>query len=105
MPLINRKFWLKLKWTKYCVLSVGGANNADAKPNNIIFTIKDTKFYIPVVTLFAKYNQNYQSFLAKDFKNQFIGTNIKHKLRIKIQQINEEIFSNQTLLELIDYLY
>ena len=51
MPLINCKVELKLKWTKYCVLSAAGADNTNANPNNIIFTIKDTKLYVPVVTL------------------------------------------------------
>ena len=46
----------------------------------------------------------YQNFLAKDFKNQFIGMNIKRKVRTKIQQINIDIFSNQILLKLIDYV-
>ena len=57
MPLINCKAELKLKWTKYCVLSAAGANNDNTKPNNIIFTIKDTKLYVPVVTLSLKDNQ------------------------------------------------
>ena len=46
MPLINCKVELKLKCTKYCVLSAAGAdnvNNNDNDGNNIIFTIKDTK--------------------------------------------------------------
>ena len=41
--LINGKVELKLKWTKYCVLSAIGADNNDANSNNIILTIKDTK--------------------------------------------------------------
>ena len=43
MLLINGKVELKLKWTKYCVLSATGADNNDANSNNIILTIKDTK--------------------------------------------------------------
>ena len=43
MLLINCKIELKLKWTKHYVLSSVGADNADANPNTIIFTIKDTK--------------------------------------------------------------
>ena len=39
--------------------------------------------------------ENYQSFLEKDLKDQFIGRNIKQKVRIKIQQMNIEIFLNQ----------
>ena len=49
--------------------------------------------------------KNYQNVLAKDFKDQFIGMNIKQKVRMKIQQMNLHIFSNQILLESIDYLF
>ena len=38
---------------KYCVLFAAGADNANANFNNIIFTIKDAKLYLPVVTLSA----------------------------------------------------
>ena len=41
MTLINCKVELKLKWTKYCILSAAGADNTIANHNNIIFTIKD----------------------------------------------------------------
>ena len=36
MPLINCNIELKLKWKKYCVLSVPGKENADANSDNII---------------------------------------------------------------------
>ena len=45
--------------------------------------------------------KNYQNFLAKDLKDQFIGMSIKQKFRIKIQQMNIDIFLNQILLKLI----
>ena len=93
MPLINCKVELKLKWTKYCLLSAAGNNNninENANVNNIIFNIKGTKLYVPVVTLSARDNQNYQNFLAKDLKDQLIGMNIKQKVRIKLQ-INLDI--------------
>ena len=53
MPLINCKVELKLRWKKYCVLSVSGTDNVNGNDddNNIIFTIKVTKLYVPVVTL------------------------------------------------------
>ena len=51
MSLINCNVEFKLKWIKYCVFSAIGADNANANSNNIISTIKDTKFYVPVVTL------------------------------------------------------
>ena len=37
-------------------------------------------------------------------KDQFIGMNIKQKVRIKIRQMNLDIFSNQLLLESVDSL-
>ena len=57
MPLTDCKIELKLKWTKSCVLSATGPDNDNAASNNIFLTIKDTKLYIPVVTLSAKDNQ------------------------------------------------
>ena len=68
MPLINSKIELKLKWTNHSVLSAAGADNANAKSNNIIFTIKDTKLYIPIVTLSERDNQKLSKFLSKGFE-------------------------------------
>ena len=48
MLLINCKVELKLKWTKYFILSAAGANNAKANSNNISFTIKSTKLYVSI---------------------------------------------------------
>ena len=50
MSLINCAVELKPKWTKYCVLSATGNDNDNDKDDKIIFTIKDTKSYVPVVT-------------------------------------------------------
>ena len=62
MPLINCKVELKFKLAKYCVLSATGNDNLnnndnDDNGNNIIFTIKDTTLYVPVVTLSARDNK------------------------------------------------
>ena len=57
LPLIGCEVELKLKWTSHCVLSALGSDNADPNSSNIILTIKDTKLYVPVVTLSAKDNQ------------------------------------------------
>ena len=67
MLLINCKIGLKLKWTKYYVLSVNDNGNTNTNPNNIftIFTIKDTKLYLPVVTLLARDNQKLSKLLSK----------------------------------------
>ena len=55
LPLINCKVELKLKWTKYCVLSETGDDSTNDNPNNIIFTIK-TQNYVPAVNLSARDN-------------------------------------------------
>ena len=50
-------------------------NNNNNNANNIIFTIKDTKLYVSVVTYQQQTIKIYQNFLANDFKDQFIGMN------------------------------
>ena len=96
--------------TKYFVLSAAGSDNVNGQVNDnfngksIISTIKDSNLYVPVVTLSARENQKY-NFLTKDLKDQFVGMNIKQKVRLKLQQMSLDIFSNQILLESIGYLY
>ena len=41
---------------------------ADNNANNFIFTIKDTKLYVTVVTLSARDNQKLTKLLSKGFK-------------------------------------
>ena len=94
--LINCKIELKLKWTTYCVLSVADSDNDNANCTVIISTIKDTKLYVPVITLSARDNEKLSKFIGFE-------RSIKQKLRIKIRQINKDSFLNQTLL--IDYLF
>ena len=64
MPLINCEVSLTLNWSQNCVLTsrtyreansdaepaVAGINN----PKNATFKIKDTKLYVPLVTLSAQ---------------------------------------------------
>ena len=79
MPLISFKIELKFKWTKYCVLSVDSADNINANPNTIIFTIKDMKLYVPVVTLSAKDNQKLSKLLNKIFERSVYWNEYKSK--------------------------
>ena len=65
MPLINCKVELKLKWTKYCVLSATGADNDNSNAFNITFTIKDAKLYVPLVILSARDNQKLSKLFSK----------------------------------------
>ena len=97
MPLIHCKVELKITWTDHRVLSANGNDNDDANSNSFTSAVKDTKFYVPIVSLSAKDNQNCQIFLVNGLIDQCIGMNIKQKVRIKIRGISIDIFSNQTL--------
>ena len=68
MPLINCNVELNLRWTKYCVLPLGGNDNPNNNTDNIIFTIKDTKLYDPVETLSTRDNQKLSKLLSKGFE-------------------------------------
>ena len=81
MPLINFKVELKLKWTKYCFLSPKGNDNdnENASLKNIIFTIKDTKLYVLVVTLSTRDNQKLSKLLSKRFERSVYWNEYKTK--------------------------
>ena len=97
MPLINGKIELKTKWTNYCVLSPNDYDNANNNdPGNNTILITKTQNYMFLLQLYQQETiKNYQILVAKDFKDQFIGINIKLKVSIKIRQINIDAFSNQ----------
>ena len=79
IPLINCKVELRLRWTKDCVLSVVANDNDDANPNDVIFTIKNTKLYVPVVTLSAKDIQKLSKLLSKRFERSVYWNKYKAK--------------------------
>ena len=71
----------------------------------ILFSLSKTRRYMFLYQFYQKrIIKNYQNFLVNDLKDQFVGMNIKEKERIKMQQMDIDIFSNQTLLGLTDYL-
>ena len=72
----------------------------------ILFLLSKTQNYKFLLSLYQqKTIKNCQKVLAKDLKVEFIEMNTKQKVRIKIQQMNTDIFVNQILLESIDYLF
>ena len=81
IPLFNCKVELKLRWAKHCVLSVAGADNANGNnnDNNVIFIIKGTKLYVPVVTLSARDNQKLSKLLSKRFERSVYWNDYQRK--------------------------
>ena len=77
--MINCKVELKLKWTKYFVLSAAGNDNVNDKDTNIIFNIKDTNLYVPVVTLTATDNQKLLKLLSNGFERSVCWNEHKAK--------------------------
>ena len=59
VPSIKCKIKWKLRWANLCILSAAGADNDDAN-SNIIFLLKETKLFVPVVILSAKKNKKNQ---------------------------------------------
>ena len=85
---------------KALCLSVAGTDNANGNndDNNIIFTIKDTKLYVPVVTLSARVNQKLIKLLSKGFERSVYWNEYKTKSGTKIQQMNIDIFSKSNFV-------
>ena len=101
MPLISCKVELKLKWTNHCVLPAAGNENKINSDNNNE-RHKDTRLYVPVVTLSARGNQKLKKLISKGFgRSVFWNEYITKSEKIKILQINLDIFLYHILLESI----
>ena len=81
IPLINCEISLDLSWSENCVITglekrlvtaAQGDNPAvyDDSPTNATFKIKDTKLYVPVVTLSAENDNKLLEQLKTGFKKQ-----------------------------------
>ena len=81
MPLSNCEIELKLKQKKYCIFSANGNDNVNGNEhaNNNIFTIKETKLYVPTVTLSARDNQKLSKLLSKAFERSVSWNEYKTK--------------------------
>ena len=77
--MINCKVELKGKWDKHCVLAGADKDNTDANLDNIIFTCKETKLYVHLVTLSSKDNQEISKFLRKGFERSVYENEYKTK--------------------------
>ena len=62
-------------------MSAAGNDNVDnIVSNNVIFTIKDTKLYVPVITLPARDNQKLSKPLSKGFKRSIYWIEYETKI-------------------------
>ena len=87
-------------------MSAAGADNINNRDSDyIIFIMKDTKSYVPVITLSAKENKKLWKLFSKGFERSVYWMNIKQKVMIKIRQINLDIVLNQILLAAINHLF
>ena len=87
--LTKYKVELKLKWKKRFVLAaLDVTDNADVNSNNTIFTIEDTKLYVPVITLSAKDNQKLSKLLKKRFRRSVYRN--KYKIESKKENATNE---------------
>ena len=79
MTLINCKIELKYKWSKHFVLAAADSNNTGGNPDNIIFTIKDTRLYSSAVTSSEKENQKLSKLLCKGFERSAFWNKYKKR--------------------------
>ena len=79
IPLSNCKVELKLRWMKHCIVSSAGVENDNPNSNNIIFTIEDTKLFVPIVTLSPKDNQKLSRLLSRRFGRSVYWNDYKTK--------------------------
>ena len=79
-------------------------NNND-NANNFIFTIKDTKLYVLVVTLSTRDNQKLSQLLSKGVQRSVYWSEYKTKSDNKNTTNELDIFLNPILLGLIDCLF
>ena len=69
-------------------------DNDNADSNNVIFTMKDTKLYVPAVTLSAEDNQKPTKLFSKGFERPVYCNEYKKKVETKLWQITIDIFFN-----------
>ena len=91
--MINSEVELILIWSKNCVLADitrnAGANPAIVAPSGATFKIKDTKLYVPVVTLSKENDTKLLEQLKSGFKRTIKWN--KYRSRMTIQPQNNKL--------------
>ena len=108
VPLINCKMELILTWSKNCVLisKATGEDNYSANPVvykidntcNAISEIKDTKLYVPVVTLSNKNDIKLLEQLKSGFKRTIKWKKYRSKMTIQPQNNNSNYLIGPTFI-------
>ena len=83
---------------------MAASDNTNVNPNNFIFTIKDTKLNVPVVTLSAKDNQKLSQLLGKGFERLVYWNEYKTKIENK-NTTNEYIYLLQSNFVAVNRLF
>ena len=83
---------------------MAASDNTNVNPNNFIFTIKDTKLNVPVVTLSAKDNQKLSQLLSKGFERLVYWNEYKTKIENK-NTTNEYIYLLQSNFVAVNRLF
>ena len=108
IPLINCEISLNLTWSENCVTTSKATRDADPdadppvaainNPTIATFEIKDTKFYVPVVTLSAENDNKVLEQLKAGFKTTIKWKNMDQKCLIKLKITIQIIWLIQHLL-------
>ena len=85
MPLVNFEINLDLNWSKKCAIVATAAAN-----QGTTFPIKDTKLYVPVVTLSTQGNAKLLEQLKSGF-NRTINLN-KYQSKISTERPNQYLY-------------
>ena len=85
--------------------AAGNDNISNHDSNNIIFTIKDTKWYVLVVNLSARYNQKLSKLLSKEFGRSVYWNEYKTKSENKNTANEYRYFLKSNFVESIDCLF
>ena len=83
----------------HCVLTVSCTDNVNVDPNNITFTIKDTKLYVLAMTLSVKDDQKLSKLFTKEFKEVLYRNEYKTKSENKNTANEHRYFLESNFLE------
>ena len=114
MPLIYCEISLTLPWSKFCVLKSEAIKNPDSRVDEInnptvaTFKVKDTKLYVPVVTLSAENDNKLLEQLKTGFKrtitwNKYRSEISNHTINNNLNYLIDPTFTNVNRLFVLSY--